>query len=156
MAAHYSGHPDRTLENNPAMNLEDARSAIILALGRMNALYRQTVFDEWVLVKLASEQGAILAYHGPRAETYQGRFKEDIVPLRVELEERRMAVGDFAFVPDAVSTRFDACVRLGPASYLFCNNIGKSMADIRQDPLWLEAQKPFVQLSERFRKDPLE
>ena len=138
------------------MNLDEARTAIILALGRMNALYHQPVFNEWVLVKLASEQGAILAYHGPRAETYQGRFKGDIVPLRAELEERHMAVGDFAFVPDAASTRFDACIRLGSASYLFCNNIGKSMADIRQDPLWLEAQKPFVQLSELFRKEPLE
>ncbi len=138
------------------MNLEDARSAIILALGRMNALYHQPVFDEWVLVKLASEQGAILAYHGPRAETYQRQFKTDIIPLRTELEQRHMAVGDFAFVQDAAGTRFDACIRSGPASYLFCNHTAKSMAGIRQNPQWLEAQKPFVQLSELFRNDPLE
>ncbi len=138
------------------MILTDATSAVILALGRMNALYNKPVFDEWVLVKLAAEKGAILFYHGPRAESYQRKFKEDIVPLRAELEQRRMAVGDFAFVPDAVGTRFDACIRLGPASYLFCNNIVKSMADIRQDPLWLDAQKPFVDLSSKFRMDPLE
>jgi hypothetical protein len=138
------------------MNLSDASSAIILAIGRMNALYNKPVFDEWVLAKLASEQGAILFYQGPRAETYQRKFKEDIVPLRAEMEERHMAVGDFAFVPNAASTRFDACIRLGSASYLFCNNIEKSMADIRQDPLWLEAQKPFVTLGEKFRNNPLE
>lgn len=137
------------------MNLTDATSAAILALGRMNALYNKPVFDEWVLVKLATEKGAILFYHGPRAETYQRKFKEDIVPLRAELEASHMAVGDFAFVPDAAGTRFDACIRLGAASYLFCNNIEKSMADIRQDPLWLDAQKPFVDLSMRFRTDPL-
>ena len=137
------------------MNLADARSAIVLALGRMHALYNQPVFDEWVLVKLAAEQGAILAYDGSRAESYQRKFKEDIVPLRAELEERHMASGDFAFVQDAAGTRFDACIRLGPASYLFCNNTAKSMADIRQSPLWLEAQKPFAQLSELFRNDPL-
>jgi hypothetical protein len=138
------------------MNLSDASSAIILALGRMNALYNKPVFDEWVLAKLASEQGAILFYQGPRAETYQRKFKEDIVPLRTEMEERHMAVGDFAFVPEASGTRFDACIRLGPASYLFCNNIEKSMAELRQNPLWLEAQKPFVALSAKFRTDPLE
>lgn len=138
------------------MNLADARSAIILAIGRMNALYQKPVFDEWVLVKLASEQGAILAYQGPRVESYQRKFKEDIGPLRAELEERHMSVGDFAFVHDGVGTRFDACLRLGQSGYLFCNNVAKSMTEIRQDPLWLEAQKPFVDLSTKFRADPLE
>jgi hypothetical protein len=137
------------------MNLADARTLIIAALGRMNVLYQKPVFDEWVLVKLASEQGAILAYQGPRAETYQRKFKEDIGPLRAELDQRHMSVGDFAFVHDGAGTRFDACVRLGQGSYLFCNNVAKSMADIRQDPLWLEAQKPFAILSTKFRSDPL-
>jgi hypothetical protein len=138
------------------MNLADARAAIIPALGRMNALFNKQVFDEWVLVKVAVEPGAILDYSGPRAETYQRKFKDDIVPLRAELEQRQMAVGDFAFALDAAGTRFDACIRLGPAGYLFCNNTVKSMTDIRQDPLWREAQRPFVQLSEMFRHDPLE
>ena len=138
------------------MNLDAARSAIIPALGRMNALFNKPLFDEWVLVKLAAEQGAILAYSGPRAETYQRHFKDDMVPLRTELEQQHLAVGDFAFVQDASGTRFDACIRLGTAGYLFCNHTTKSMADIRQDPLWLEAQKPFARLSELFRNDPLE
>jgi hypothetical protein len=138
------------------MNLADARSAIIPALGRMNSLYNKTLFDEWVMVKLAAEQGAILAYSGPRAETYQRLFKDDVVPLRAEIEQQNLAVGDFAFVQDATGTRFDACIRLGPAAYLFCNHTTKAMSDIRQDPLWLEAQKPFAQLSELFRNDPLE
>ena len=138
------------------MNLADARSAIIPALGRMNALFNKPLFDEWVLVKLATEQGVILSYSGPRAETYQRRFKDDLVPLRAELDQQHLSVGDFAFVQDATGTRFDACLRLGPASYLFCNHTDKSMADIRQDPLWRDAQKPFAQLSELFRNDPLE
>jgi hypothetical protein len=138
------------------MNLDTARSAVIAALARMNSLYNKPVFDEWVLVKLAAEQGAILAYTGPRAEGYQRKFKDDIVPLRAELDERHLGVGDFAFVTDAGGTRFDACIRLGQAAYLFCNNTEKSMAQIRSDPLWREAQAPFVELSERFRTDPLE
>jgi hypothetical protein len=137
------------------MNLADARSTITLALGRMNALYQKPVFDEWMLVKLSSDQSVILGYDGPRAESYQRKFREDIVPLRAELDECDLAVGDFAFAPDAAGTAFDACIRLGPASYLFCNNTAKAMADIRQNPLWLAAQKPFVDLSGKFRVDPL-
>jgi hypothetical protein len=137
------------------MNLADARSAIKLALERMNALYRQTLFDEWVLVKLAQEEGAILAYEGPRAEHYQRRFKTDIAPLQVELEGRNIAVGDFEFAPNAHGAHYDACIRLGPVAYLFCNHTAKSMTDIRKDPLWLEAQKPFVDLASKFRADPL-
>lgn len=138
------------------MNLADARTAVIQTLGRMNALYRQPVFNEWVLVKLAQEQGAVLAYDGPRADSYQTRFKTDVAPLRAELEQRQLAVGDFEFVPAAHGTHFDACLRLGPAAYLFCNHTTKSMLDIRRDPLWLEAQKPFLELATRVRADPLE
>jgi hypothetical protein len=138
------------------MNLDDARSAVILALGRMNTLYQQPVFDEWMLVKLTASQDAILAYQGPRAESYKGKFKADIGPLRTELEQRRLAVGDFGFAPDAKGTGFDACIRLGPAGYLFCNNTAKSMGDIRQNPLWLAAQKAFVDLSAIFRSNPLD
>lgn len=137
------------------MHLADARTAVIQALGRMSALYRQPVFNEWVLVKLAQEQGAILAYEGPRADSYQTRFKADIAPLRAELDQRRLAVGDFEFVATAHGTHFDACLRLGAGAYLFCNHTTKSMIDIRRDPLWLEAQKPFLDLATKFRDDPL-
>ncbi|MDI1318648.1 MAG: hypothetical protein PSW75_00445 [bacterium] len=138
------------------MNLDTARTTVIAALGRMDSLYNKPVFDEWVLFKLAKEQGVILAYSGPRTDSYQKKFRDDIVPLRAEIAQRKLAVGDFAFVDNAEGTGFDACIRLGPAAYLFCNNIAKSMADLRKDPLWREAQKPFAQVSELFRQDPLE
>lgn len=137
------------------MNLDTARTAVIQALGRMKAAYNQPVFDEWVLVKLARESGAVLAYDGPRADTYQAKFKSDIAPLQAEMEARKLAVGDFAFIHGADGTHFDACMRLGPASYLFCNHTTKTMDEIRQDRLWLEAQKPFAELSAKFRADPL-
>ncbi|AOS43102.1 hypothetical protein Verru16b_00143 [Lacunisphaera limnophila] len=138
------------------MNLADARTAVVHALGRMHTLYRQPLFDEWVLVKLARETGAILAYEGPRADSYQRRFKTDIAPLQVEMEGRKMAVGDFEFAPNAHGAHFDACIRLGPAAYLFCNHTAKSMTEIRADAHWLSAQKPFVELAAKFREDPLE
>ncbi len=138
------------------MNLPDARTAVIAAMGRMNSAYQKPLFDEWVLVKLAQDQSAILAYEGPRAETYQKRFRTDLAPLLVEIQGRKMSVGDFEFAPNAHGAHFDACIRLGAASYLFCNNTTKSMTDIRQDPLWIAAQKPFVDLASKFRADPLE
>jgi len=137
------------------MNLADARVQITHALGRMNSLYHEAVFNEWILVKISNDHSSILIYEGPRSDTYQKKFKEDLVPLRVELAQQKLAVGDFAFAQDAAGTGFDSCVRLGPASYLFCNNTGKSMEEIRQNPLWLTAQKPFATLSEKFREDPL-
>lgn len=138
------------------MNLADARTVVLQTLGRMDVLYRQPVFNEWVLVKLAREQGAVLAYEGPRADSYRASFLADVAPLRAELERRRLAVGDFEFVPDAHGTHFDACIRLGFAAYLLCNHTEKSMLDIRQDPLWREAQKAFAALAATFRDDPLE
>lgn len=138
------------------MNLADARTTVILAFGRMDSLFRKPLFDEWVLVKLGSEAGAVLAYHGPRAESYQRRFKTDIAPLQTEIQGRKMAVGDFEFAPNAHGAYFDACIRLGTGAYLFCNNTSLSMDDIRQDPQWLAAQRPFVELAAAFRADPLE
>ena len=138
------------------MNLEDARTAVILALGRMNALYQQPVFDEWVLAKLTSGQGAILYYQGPRADTYKRQFIADSAPLGAEVGQGRLNAGDFIFAPDASGTHFDACIRLGPTSYLFCNHTKRSMTEIRQSPQWLAAQKPFVDLAAKFHADPLE
>lgn len=138
------------------MNLADARTAVVLAVGRMNTAYNKVLFDEWVLVKVSKEQGMILAYDGPRAESYQKRFKSDVAPLQVEMMGRKMNVGDFEFAQTAHGTFFDVCMRLGPAAYLFCNNTKLTMTEIRQDPLWLVAQAPFVDLATQFRMDPVE
>ena len=138
------------------MKLEPAKALITAALGRMNALYQRTVFDEWVVVSLQDERGRILAYHGPRAENYRRHFTEDIAPLRAEMTGKQLGVGGFEFAPEAAGTGFDACVRTGEASYLLCNHTGRSMAEIRGDPRWLQAQKAFVELSEKFGRDPLE
>lgn len=138
------------------MTLEEAKSTIIHTLSRMNAVYAPALFDEWVLVSLRKNGGAILAYEGPRAETYQRQFLADIQPLRTATAARVQSVGDFEFAPDAGGTRYDACVKTGAASFLFCNNTRKPMAELRRDPMWLEAQKSFVQLCAKFQADPLE
>jgi len=138
------------------MNLTSARSFIIVSLGRMNAIYNKPLFDEWILVKLGTEQGAILAYDGPRQDSYQKTFRTDIAVLRAEVEKRKLAIGDFEFTPEAHGRYFDGCVRLGQAGYLIFNNTTKTITEIRQDPLWIAAQRPLVELADRFREDPLE
>ena len=50
---------------------------------------------------------------------------------------------------------FEAFMALGKGIYLICNNTVQSMDGITQDPLWLNAQVPFVEMSEQFRAEPL-
>jgi hypothetical protein len=138
------------------MNLEAASSLVVDAFERMHALYHEAVFDEWVVISFQAGRSGIFAYRGPRAESFKERFAADVVPLQGEMAGKKMAIGDFEFAPDAAGTRFDACLCIGGASYLICNNTGKSMSQIRKSPHWLRAQKPFVELSGRFRADPLE
>jgi hypothetical protein len=137
------------------MKLDVARSLVADALQRMDALYNGTVFDEWVMVSFQAGRGGILEYCGPRAESYRRSFAADVAPLRSDMAGRRMEIGDFDFVSGATGTHYDACLRVGQASYLICNHTAKSMAQIRGSQDWLRAQKPFVELSEKFRDDPL-
>ena len=44
---------------------------------------------------------------------------------------------------------------VGDNLFLLCTNTAKSMAEIAADPLWLDAQAEFVEMSERFGADPL-
>jgi hypothetical protein len=137
------------------MKLDAAKTLIAEVFERMDTRYHATVFDEWVVVSLHSGRSRILVYSGPRGESYQQRFSTDVGPLLSEMTGKQLAIGDFEFALDATGTRYDGCLRLGAASYLICNHTTQSMAQIRQNPNWIEAQKPFVELSEEFRADPL-
>jgi len=137
------------------MTLADARPVILAALGRMNAAYAAPVFDEWVLVAFKPERGTLLAYEGPRPDTYKPQFTGDLLAMREELAGQKLGVGDFAFAAGAAGTQYDACLRLGDNSYLFLNHTARTMGDIRQNPRWREAQVHFAALSEKFRNDPL-
>lgn len=138
------------------MTLADARSAIAQALGRMNAAYAAPVFNEWVLVAMRPEGGTIVAYDGPRAASYKQQFTRDLHSMWRELAEQKLGVGDFVFAATAEGTHYDACLRLGETSYLFCNDTDRTMTEIRATPLWIAAQKHWVDLSEKFATDPLE
>jgi hypothetical protein len=136
------------------MDLAAARQHIEQSFGRMDALYLRPVFDEWAILSLAAQQG-ILAYSGPRAESFRKEFPQDVEPLRAMVAGRSFSPGEFEFAADAGGTRYDACLKIGDTSYLVCNHTTKEMSEIRRDPRWLNAQSAFFELCEKFRSDPL-
>lgn len=121
----------------------------------MRIVYLQPVFDEWAILGMGAKTSGILAYQGPRAETFRRSLPQDAEPLRAGTAGRQFAEGDIEFVPDAVDTRYDAFIKTGASSFLVLNHTVRSMAEIREDSRWLAAQKILFELSEKFRADPL-
>jgi hypothetical protein len=54
-----------------------------------------------------------------------------------------------------MGSAFESLMVVGRGIYLICNNTVQSMDSITKDPLWLGTQVPFVELSEKFRANPL-
>jgi hypothetical protein len=138
------------------MDLATARQNIQSSLERMRALYLKPVFDEWMILAPRAKHGGILAYSGNRAENFRNQLVSDVEPLRAVAEGRQLTVGDFEFAPEATGPRYDALMKIGESTYLVCNNIAKTIGEIRADPRWLKAQAAFFELAEKFRADPLE
>jgi hypothetical protein len=137
------------------MKLEQASALIKNCSDRMNAMYGKTVFDEWVVVSRAGGKGKILSYVGPRQQDFQKNFISDAGELRPTLFRQDLGVGDFEFARFGSGTHFEAFMVVGNQTYLICNNTGESMEGISKDTRWLNAQVPFLELTEKFRKDPL-
>lgn len=138
------------------MKLEQAKLLIKSCAEQMHARYGKPVFDEWVVLELVDQKGRVLAYIGPRKEGFKQNFLADAGSLRAGLLNAQYEIGDFEFARHGVGTGFESFLVLGKSLYLICNNTAESMDGITKDPKWLEAQVPFVELSERFRDDPLQ
>jgi hypothetical protein len=137
------------------MTLDEATKHIRDCAERMNAKYNKVVFDEWLIVSLAEKRGKLVWYTGPRRDEFQRTFLSDVEALREALLSENHVSGDFEFARHAGGTSFDAFMMLGRDLYLICNHTTSSMNVISKDPLWLAAQVPFVDLSEKFRAKPL-
>lgn len=137
------------------MDLAAARTHIQAALTRMNVAYGQPVFDEWAVLGLGGNSG-VHAYSGPRPDQFRRNMPDDAAPLRAEAAAQPSGVGDIVFALEAGGTRYDAFVRLGESSYLVCNHTARTMAEIRTNPGWLNAQPVLFELGEKFRTDPLD
>ena len=137
------------------MKLDEATKLIKSCAEQMNARYKKPVFDEWAIISLAENKGRLLGYIGPRKDGFAKNFLADAGALRAALLSDQTQVGDFEFARDGVGTGFESFMVLGPGMYLICNNTVQSMDGITRDPLWLSAQEPFVDLSDRVREDPV-
>lgn len=137
------------------MKWSDASALIEKTLAKMNSLYGETLFDEWAVVRLGTQPATVLAYHGGREEDFKTALPRDAAPLLQEAADRKFGPGDFEFARFASGSRHDAGMMLGRDTYLLCNNTARSMLQLRESPLWISAQVPFVQMSEKFRSDPL-
>jgi hypothetical protein len=137
------------------MTLDEAIALIKTTSGRMNELYKKVVFDEWAIVALVQRKALLLRYIGPRKDDFQSRFLDDTKELRDKFRQNTYNIGDFEFARHGHGTKSEAFVMIGDDIYLICNNTNLTMTDIAKDPLWLGAQVPFVEMSDRFRSAPL-
>lgn len=137
------------------MKLEQALELMRICAEQMNSMYGNVVFDEWVVISFADANGKMLAYDGPRKEHFKKDFHTDVQELRPRLFSHDYGVGDFEFARYGSGTKFEAFMVIGSKIYLICNNTGNSMEGICKDSRWLNAQVPFLELTEKFRKDAL-
>jgi hypothetical protein len=137
------------------MTLDRANKLIQECARQMNARYKKVVFDEWAILSLTKDGFRVLSYSGPRANGFQSNLRKDLASLRRGVLSERSGAGDFDFTRHEVGTGFEGWMVLGPRLFLICNNTLDSMDAIAQDPRWLSAQVPFVEMSESFRTDPL-
>jgi hypothetical protein len=137
------------------MTLENAKKLIQDCADQMAARYHKPVFDEWAIVSIAGSKGSLLSYTGPRREGFRQNFLTDIGSLRKGIFAEERAAGDYEFSHEGVGTGFEAFLVLGKGTYLICNHTAQTMDTITKDPLWLAAQVPFVELSDKVRSDPV-
>ena len=137
------------------MTLEEITRLIKQCADQMNARYTKTVFDEWAIVSLAQKKSRILNYLGPRNDDFLKNFANDLGALRTDLLKAGRGAGDFEFTRHGVGTLFEAFMVLGEGLYLISNNTMNSMDGITRDARWIDAQVPFVELSDKVRNSPL-
>ena len=137
------------------MTLEDAITLINATSGRMNQLYKDKVFDEFAVVGLVQNKAKLLKYIGPRREDFQKNFLADVQDIKLDLIANKHSIGDFEFSQAGIGTKVEAFLVLSDGIFLLCNHTSRSMADIAKNPMWLSAQVPFVEMSDRFRSDPV-
>jgi hypothetical protein len=137
------------------MTIDQAKKLISACARQMDAQYKKVVFDEWAIISVADHKGRLLSYIGPRKAGFQKNFAADTGALRASLLAGQTDIGDFEFARHGVGTGFEAFMVLGKGVFLICNNTAQSMDAITQDPLWLAAQVPFVELGDKFRSDPV-
>jgi len=137
------------------MDLPTAEKLIQSYFRRFDAIYLRTLFDEWAVLGIGVDGERLIAYQGPRRETYRAQIPQDSRPLREAMAKKDYHVGDFEFAVEAHGMGYDACVKIGTAAYLICNNLAATMHEVRKDPQWFKVQPLWFELTQKFHDDPL-
>ena len=137
------------------MTLPQALDLVKSTSDNMNARYGKVVFDEWAIVSLKRGHERIVSYQGPRKDHFQKNFVNDLGTLRAEVLTTKHQPGHFDFARHQAGTGFEAFVCAGDELYLICNNTQSTMDIIAGDTRWLEAQKSFAELTDKFQSGPL-
>lgn len=138
------------------MNLEQAWKEIGAAFRVMNERYHGVVFDEIAVVALERLGARVLRYAGPREKEIEREIQRDVQTLHAGLSVHGSDPGAFDFSFDGEGTGYDAFITLGTQIFLVCNRTDGTTLDVTRNPLWIAAQEPFVDLSQRFATDPVE
>ncbi len=125
------------------------------AFRSMNERYRGVVFDELAVIELRRLGAQVLKYAGPREAGIDKAMQKDVQTLHTGLNDRGSEPGAFDFSFEGEGTGYDAFLTLGTRLFLVCNRTDGTTLDITRNPLWISAQEPFVDLSQRFAADPL-
>jgi hypothetical protein len=137
------------------MNLNDAIFQIDSTLERIKSLYGEPMFDEWLIIDFREAQGKALYYSGPRTNEFDIKFRADMEGFKGLFTDHDYQPGNFEFARLSVSTRYDAAVTIAPRVYLVLNHTSKGMFQIRQKKEWSQALLPFLELADKFQRDPL-
>lgn len=137
------------------MRIDQAKDQIRSCAEQMNQRFKNIVFDEWAVVAIRAGKLQVLEYAGPRPREFRTQFLRDAGGLRAGLVAGRHQPGYFEFSHTGAGTGFESFMAVGKDTYLIWNNTAKSMDNIAEDPRWLSAQVPFVELVDRFCSDPL-
>ena len=117
---------------------------------------RKFVFDEWLLLAKNGLGFDVLHHSRPRFRRKGDGLNLDMHMLASEINKKTYTTGQYFFSMEASGTLYDAFMVAGPNRYIIFNNTVQSMTEISADPLWVNCQVRFVELSELFQQDSLE
>jgi hypothetical protein len=138
------------------MELRQAINEIKKAITGMRLQSRKSVFDEWLIVAKNVQGFDVLHHKRPLFQRKSEGLDLDIHMLADEIKKSTYTTGQYFFSMEAPGSFYDAFLVAGPNKYIIFNNTVQSMTDIATDPLWVDCQFRFVELSELFQQDCLE
>lgn len=134
------------------MELSAAQERIAKTLAAMRSLYRQPVFDEWVIVSVQGGDVDVVSYQGDRENA---NLHRDVSSIYDSLTSKAHYPGEFDFTFDGYDELFDAYMAIGTGLFVLFNNTTASTEHITSSPLWRRAQGEFVNLGDAFAANPV-